>query len=129
MSIQILPRPHLLSVLRRADGDCSNNGVTAKFSSLSVIAVTDDERGLRSYAHKKGEAEQAIRDRLTNHDAMIGGTGLVLVHREAGDCLVPVSLVLAGKWWMKGGNYVSSTDARWQEIADLPLPVFDRVES
>lgn len=43
-------------------------------------------------------------------------------------CAKPLDSTTTGKWYMFGGNFLWTSDSRFREISDHPIPVHDRHE-
>lgn len=113
-----------VSVLRRADGDCSLNGISAKHNFLILVAETNkdfaseipsDARACLEVHAKKNPAACIVVRRV------VGGHDYPTVY--------PLAPWLEGKWLMAGGNFITSSDGRYRERYPLALPVHDRIES
>ena len=105
----------IVHVLRPADGrDCTNRGVSARFTDFTVVD-----------AEISGPFEpSADRPELRIVRRVIGGKPYL--H------LVPAAFLdEEGKQTtqsMFGGNFAYTSDSRFCEVAEYPLPIHDRVE-
>lgn len=102
----------LTSVYKHPLGDCTNNGLTSKASSLDLY-------------YNVTKADYEALDAL-DEDV------LVLIHRGSfqgrplGDIAVPFSILKSGHHSMAGGNFVYTSDSRFP--GNSPISVHDRVE-
>ena len=122
--MNILKNPHSLNVLRSARGDCSNNGVTARFTDLNVFAViTDKERFTPAVtaAAKEAVAKDPAATFYVKRE----------LYGRTQNYLIPAEVLANGKWPMFGGNFAHTSNGIFHEIDDTgaALHVHDRVES
>ena len=87
-------------------GDCTNGGVSGKFSTLLIPCedgnvVVDSENLPENFC--------VVEKRIS---------------------IVPYALKKSGKWTMMGGNFAFTSDSRFKECTESwqPLPIYDRVE-
>lgn len=102
-------------VYRNDLGDCTNNGVTSKFSKLCIVNVD----GPAEPTEDAPAAELVLRE---------FGFGKVLN-------VIAVKDRELGVWTMAGGNVVGTSDSRWVKACQDLIPnhpgfvaVHDRVE-
>jgi hypothetical protein len=89
-------------------GDCTNGGVSSKYDTAVLIGAEGP--------FEPSDTTPALY--LTSFRGRLIATPEPL----SGKALSGAS----GKWWMFGGNYVSSSDSRFPN--DYPIPVYDRNE-
>ncbi|MEO6733768.1 MAG: hypothetical protein ABIN01_21270 [Ferruginibacter sp.] len=109
-------------------GDCTNGGITSKHDRLTIVGTVDYRTG-----------DQPVISPLDKHDQVFEpkpdspAAWLVVGKYGSRDRYV----VPAGtdgqpdpRWWMHGGNLVSSSDARWSDLVDAQygVRVHDRHE-
>lgn len=107
----------LVGVLRSSFGDCTNGGVTDRFSSFVLV-----NPALPGYAEVF--APDANTPALKVVKRVIGGH--TYVHAE------PIELPPAGHvGWMAGGNFIWTSDGRYAGLTGVgyPIAVHDRSES
>lgn len=99
-------------VYRDARGsDCTNGGVTSKFDHMVLIdpkirapfTVSNTCPGLKLVRRNFGGSEYIHAEPLEQPKGRVGP--------------------------MFGGNYISSSDSRFREICQYPIPVHDRFET
>lgn len=91
--------------------DCTNNGISNRFTEILV-------------EHPQGYIEVDLDNPPENlcvfRTLWLGGNPY---HR-----LIPYSIAESGKHSMFGGNFAYSSDSRFREFNEYPLPIHDRVE-
>jgi len=105
----------LLNVYKNTEmrSDCTNNGVSANFSTLCVVNVEGP--------FEASEAWPAVYLQSGPNNS---------IH------LIPMSLKDSGKWTMAGGNFAGTCDSRFSEaVEDIcgyrhsMISIHDRVEN
>ena len=95
-------------VYRNDLGDATNNGFISKVHNNSFVVP-----------HPEGNiSKEDVGDRVI----------LDVRERMGRFHAVPRTLVESGKWTMMGGNYIGTSDSRFNTYTDYLLPVHDRVE-
>lgn len=110
----------LVFVYRCADhGDCTNGGVTSKYTSFELFWDCESEDALRYCKENNINPEQAlflVKRKLWGEDYSYAEP---LTKKP-------------GKWYMMGGNFVYTCDSRLYKMdgkmCASPIPVFDRYE-
>lgn len=110
------------SVFRDASrGDCTMNGVSARYANLYVF----NELDLRRDAIRDGYIDFAELVEKGLEDQIV-----VIVNHHAGDRYDPVAVPYRawqeGKWTMMGGNFLYTPDSRFPS---KPVAIHDRIES
>lgn len=106
----------LVDIYRRADakGDCSNGGLTSKFSKAILIG-----EGIPEIFDAGEETPALILVKRELYSERLGARHTYL-HAE------PLDMHKSGKWLMYGGNHIFSSDSRFPN--DYPIKVHDRTE-
>lgn len=119
-----------VTVFRSArGGDSTNGGITSKHRALTIVGTIDYRRGDQPVINELPEGSRVFAP-TTEYPA----AWLVVGHRGSRDrYVIPADETGQpdrGRWWMAGGNLVSSSDARWCELADRQdaVRVHDRHE-
>ena len=130
-AIDTEPRKGLiLSVYRNAElGDCTNGGITATHTAVTVTGLSDGRRAGRSIPHPDPSmrvfpaTERAPEVTLVIRD---NGKGGHWVHLEPAH---PSPEGTVG--WMSGGNLAGAHDSRWAELTGGcdAVSVHDRTET
>jgi hypothetical protein len=122
--MKILNNTHRLGVLRSAHGDCSNNGVTARFTDLTIVAVIDDKERFTP------AVTEAAKKFVAKDPAATFYVKRFLYGKDQ-NYLIPAEILAAGKWPMFGGNFAHTSNGIFHEIdaSGDALHVHDRVES
>ena len=118
----------LVNVYRNSLGDCTNNGVSSKFNSLTLVS---DEKGSQVF--------DAREDRPALYVAKWYGELIAcpenLEATVANDCQEHLKRIVREdsrssikhlNGWMFGGNFIYSSDSRFPDRR--PIAVFDRRE-
>lgn len=122
----------LTSTLRRALGDCSNNGVTAR-NATPILFVFDNYTEMEHL----GDKGCAMRDEAIaycHENGLNPELQLILVKRilwgEKHYYAAPL-VRREGGTYMASGNYVHSSDSRFARWTDCehPIPCHDRFET
>jgi hypothetical protein len=117
----------LLSVYKNANCDCTNGGVTATATQLTLVGIKRggeiEPLSPRAQVFAPTKDAPAV---ILCESALPGMYGPHLEPLEHADGVGP----------MMGGNYAASSDSRWSELGELfghgrisAVPVHDRVES
>lgn len=104
---EVLELPYMTLFTVRSTTDCTNGGVTAKFDMFTVCQTAEI-------------AKERIEAGL-NPDEV-----LYLDFKHDRVACYPAAKLTNGKWYMDGGNYVTSCDSRCR--FRYPIPVHDRTE-
>jgi hypothetical protein len=110
-----------VNILRSGLGDCTNKGVTSPALSKGRIVVVFDE----AIDHGNWDLEECRDDPRFLCLKIVRrwvGTPNEYLHVEP----LHGETNMAGP--MMGGNYVTTSDSRFRDIARYPLPVHDRRE-
>ncbi len=112
MQIQCLP----VDVYRFPIGDCTNDGISARFDELLVACPSGPRRF------------------FSEHELPLNFCMVEQIYGVAH--IVPAVVTESGKivprpgWWMAGGNIADTCDSRWHELTGVqyPLHIHDRKE-
>nr|WP_229095534.1 hypothetical protein [Alistipes sp. D31t1_170403_E11] len=102
-------------VLRSTLSDCTNGGVSSRAESLELFAPHLSFAQVANYCLENGiDVNKAIK----------------LVYRENLDYIHAEPVIDRGRHYMFGGNYLKTSDSRFENIAGIryPVPVHDRTE-
>lgn len=105
-----------VDVYRSKRGDCSNGGITSKFDELDLYS---DINNFKEYSEIPVDSLVLIKRVLfdKNCDYVIPYTYSLFQSNK----------VISGNG-MFGGCFVYSSDSRYRELCNNPLPVHDRIE-
>ncbi|AFN37770.1 hypothetical protein FGG44_gp82 [Mycobacterium phage MacnCheese] len=136
IDVNNIPAGLRMQVYRSSLGDCTNGGVSAAASHLTLVGYvkpgTIGERNSEREVLPLPKGSQVFK-------ASAEAPAVVMVEsnlRGALPHLVPLDAFLAGKWTMHGGN-LSGGDSRFGELIERTfggpkcvstLPVHDRIE-
>ena len=107
-----------MTVLRRADGDCSNHGLSSRVNRIRVAVFRNSEGRLPNYSEVKEVAK-----------SVPGGEFIACQYSD----MSPIVCTHAGqahRWTMAGGNYASTTNGIDHDAlgCHYPISIHDRVE-
>ena len=112
-----------VSIFRSDLGDCTNRGVTSPAISKDRIVVVFDPE-IQTGNYKLEDCKDDPRFICLRIVRRWVGTPNEYLHCE------PINDKGAGRVGpMFGGNYVSTSDSRFKDLARYPLPVHDRYET
>lgn len=123
----------LVTSLRCALGDCSKNGVTAR-NATPYLFIFDGNYTEMEHHSDKGAKQRAEAIAWCEEHGVNPDDQLVLVRRvlwgESHDYAEPLVRKEGGAY-MASGNYIDSSDARFEEWTGSyrPIMVWDRFES
>ena len=91
-------------------GDCSNNGITSRYTEILI-------------PHDQGWIEVDTEDLPENFCSieireLFGNTYINLVPKT-----------IRERWHMMGGCFAYSSDSRFRDFSEYPIPIHDRIES
>ena len=107
------------SIYKSPLGDSTNNGASSRYSSMYIAS---DDYNLDGYIDLTRDVNPIPDDEI-----------LVIIKRDLGwTCFpiaVPKSVLDSGASYMFGGNFVFTSDSRFQRVNNSnPIKIFDRVE-
>lgn len=114
-------------------GNCSNGGLSSKFSALTIVGIVD-------HTNSADLAKREVKP-LPKYSQVFSPTedapAAIIKYRTMGSkrlvSVEPLEGVESGKGtpWMAGGSYVSSSDSRWGELVGFygAVSLHDRTES
>jgi len=116
-----------LKVLRAADGDCSNGGLTSRHSQLTLVGVVDKTED------RANQTVQPLAASAQIHAAHEDAPPVLLVLRRVGRTIVQhlEQPPTDGKWFMSGGNYAVGAGPQFEQLVGHrgAVQVHDRHEA
>jgi hypothetical protein len=103
-------------ILRDSLGDCTANGASSKVDKMILV----DESISGPFEVEEDEVYLIVVRRK-----LFGGEYLHLEPRKNNKSIRPGGYVGA----MMGGNFAHTSDSRFREVANYPLPIHDRFET
>lgn len=109
----------LVFSLRNSLGDCTNNGLTAKNNTLILFSSDTTDEEIFDYC-KNGKANMGHCLRVVKRNSPYANYAEVVFRNPQSEGT-----------YMAGGNYITTSDSRYSDIAGVsyPLPVHDRFET
>lgn len=99
-----------VNVFRTNFGDCTNNGISARFDQIYIEHPEGNE------VIDLDEAPENFC--IVRHKELFGKVYIDVVPYHLKD-----------RWCMMGGNFVYSSDSRFRELNEYPIPIHDRIEN
>ena len=96
-------------IFKSSFGDCSNNGITHRFTEILI-------------PHEEGWIEVDAFNPPENFCEM------EIVNMFGKDHVRLKPKCNNGKWQMFGGCFAYSSDSRFDELSEYPIPIHDRIE-
>lgn len=95
---------------------------------LSVVGFPDTTNNGVTHTHPNNLVVECERGNLTEESVKQFGYVVLKLETKGNGykCYVPANN--SGKYFMAGGNFVYSSDSRFREINQYPVPVHDRAE-